>query len=128
MKQNYKLNKNRSKLFGIIINPELSEKPKEIDSLDRFMLTEFLNNLRIVNVSRNNTTINDFFDKDNTIVLKKSLKRFIDENTLNIHKQPTSLLLLYVLLTSIMYHSADIDFRRPSPFQSGNMPTQFCPP
>jgi len=29
--------------------------------------------------------INDFFDKNNTIVLKKSLKRFIDENTLNIH-------------------------------------------
>ena len=75
MKQNHKSNKNRSKLFGVVINPVLSEKVdwknmstleigenlKRIGFLDRFKLTEALNNLEIVNVSKNKTTINDFF-------------------------------------------------------------------
>ena len=75
MKKNYKSNKNKSKLYGVVINPELSEKVnwenmsaleigeklKHINFLDRFMLTENLNNLEIVNVSNNKTSINDFF-------------------------------------------------------------------
>jgi hypothetical protein len=38
MKQNHKSNKNRSKLFGVVINPVLSEKvdwKKYVDSRDR---------------------------------------------------------------------------------------------
>jgi hypothetical protein len=66
MKQNHKSNKNRSKLFGVVINPVLSEKVdwknmstleigeklKRIGFLDKFKLTEALNNLEIVNVSK----------------------------------------------------------------------------
>ena len=75
MKQNHKSNKNRSKLFGVVINPVLSEKVdwknmstleigenlKRIGFLDRFKLREALNNLKIVNVSKYKTTINNFF-------------------------------------------------------------------
>ena len=75
MKQNHKSNKNRSKLFGVVINPVLSEKVdwknmstleigetlKRIGFLDRFKLIEALNNLEVVNVSKNKTNINDFF-------------------------------------------------------------------
>lgn len=63
------VNKNRSKLFGIIINPKLSEKTnwkdlsiseinlklKEIKFLNKFMLIDYLNNLEVENVSKNIT-------------------------------------------------------------------------
>ena len=68
------VNKNRSKLFGIIINPKLSEKTnwkdlsiseinlklKEIKFLNKFMLIDYLNNLEVENVSKNITYIKDF--------------------------------------------------------------------
>lgn len=64
MKKNYKSNKNRSKLFGVVINPELSEKVnwenmsvleigeklKYINFLDRFTRIANLNNLKIINL------------------------------------------------------------------------------
>ena len=67
-------NKNRSKLFGIVINPkldktinwkslsieELKNKLKEIKFLDKFLLRKYLNDLKIENVSKNLTNINNF--------------------------------------------------------------------
>ena len=69
-----KVNKNRSKLFGIVINPkldermsweslssvELGEKLKELKFVNKFLLTEYLNNLEVENVSKNLTGIEDF--------------------------------------------------------------------
>lgn len=69
-----KVNKNRSKLFGIVINPkldermnweslsslEVGEKLKEMKFLNKFLLTEYLNNLEVKNVSDNLTGIKDF--------------------------------------------------------------------
>ena len=66
-----KVNKNRSKLFGIVINPkldkrmtweslssvEVGEKLKELKFLNKFLLTEYLNNLKVENVSKNLTGI-----------------------------------------------------------------------
>ena len=66
MKQNHKSNKNRSKLFGVVINPVLSEKVdwknmstleigetlKRIGFLDRFKLIEALNNLEVVYINQ----------------------------------------------------------------------------
>lgn len=67
-------NKNRSKLFGVVINPkldktinwenlsieELDKKLKEIKFLDKFLLTKYLNDLKIENISKNLTSINNF--------------------------------------------------------------------
>ena len=69
-----KVNRNRSKLFGIVINPkldepmtweslssvEVGEKLKELKFLNKFLLTEYLNNLKVENVSNNLTGIEDF--------------------------------------------------------------------
>ena len=69
-----KVNNNRSKLFGVIINPKLNEKInwknlsipeinlklKEIKFLNKFLLINYLNNLEIENVSKNVTYIKDF--------------------------------------------------------------------
>ena len=69
-----KINKNRSKLFGVVINPkldktinweslsieELDNKLKEIKFLDKSLLTKYLNDLKIENVSKNLTSINNF--------------------------------------------------------------------
>jgi len=40
---------------------EIGEKLKRIGFLDKFKLTKALNNLEIVNVSKNKTTIKNFF-------------------------------------------------------------------
>ena len=69
-----KVNKNQSKLFGIVINPkldermnweslsslEVGEKLKEMKFLNKFLLTEYLNNLEVENVSNNLTGLKDF--------------------------------------------------------------------
>ena len=69
-----KVNKNRSKLFGVVINPklderinwkglsslEVGEKLKEMKFLNKFLLTEYLNNLEVENVSNNLTGLKDF--------------------------------------------------------------------
>ena len=64
-----KVNKNQSKLFGIVINPkldkrisilEVGEKLKEVKFLNKFLLTEYLNNLEVENLSNNLTIIEDF--------------------------------------------------------------------
>lgn len=74
MEKKKKVNKNRSKFFGIVINPkldkrinwkslsflEVGEKLKEMKFLNKFLLTEYLNNLEIENVSNNPTSIKDF--------------------------------------------------------------------
>lgn len=74
MAKSKKVNKNRSKLFGVVINPkldeqmsweslsslEVGEKLKELKFLNKFLLTEYLNNLEIENVSNNLTVIKDF--------------------------------------------------------------------
>ena len=66
-----KVNKNRSKLFGVVINPkldepmsweslsslEVGEKLKELKFLNKFLLTKYLNNLEVENVSNNLTGI-----------------------------------------------------------------------
>lgn len=66
--------RNRSKLFGIVINPKLSEivdwknmsiseigeKLKQLKFLDKYLLTKYLNNLDVINVSNNKTLMNDF--------------------------------------------------------------------
>ena len=68
------VNKNRSRLFGIVINPKLSEKInwkdlsiseinlklKEVKFLNKFILIDYLNNLEVENVSKNITYIKDF--------------------------------------------------------------------
>ena len=69
-----KVNKNRSKLFGIVINPkldkrmtweslssvEVGEKLKELKFLNKFLLTKYLNNLEVENISNNFISIKDF--------------------------------------------------------------------
>ena len=69
-----KVNKNRSKLFGIVINPklderitweslsslEVGEKLKELKFVNKFLVTEYLNNLEVENVSNNLTGVKDF--------------------------------------------------------------------
>lgn len=74
MKNSKIVNRNRSKLFGIVINPKLSEivdwknmsiseigeKLKQLRFLDKYLLTEYLTNLEVINVSNNKTSINDF--------------------------------------------------------------------
>ena len=56
-----KVNKNRSKLFGVVINPklyermsweslsslEVGEKLKELKFLNKFLVTKYLNNLKV---------------------------------------------------------------------------------
>ena len=74
MKKQISVNRNRSKLFGVVINPKLSEKIdwkkmtvlevgeklKQIKFLNKFLLTEYLNNLEVVNISNNKTSIDNF--------------------------------------------------------------------
>lgn len=74
MKKETSINRNRSKLFGVVINPKLSEKIdwkkmsileigeklKQTKFLNKFLLTEYLNNLEIINISNNKTSINNF--------------------------------------------------------------------
>ena len=74
MKNSRIVNKNRSKLFGIVINPKLSgtvdwksmsvseigEKLKQLKFLDKYSLMNYLNNLEVKNVSNNTTLINDY--------------------------------------------------------------------
>lgn len=74
MKNSRIVNKNRSKLFGIVINPKLSgtvdwksmsvseigEKLKQLKFLDKYSLMNYLNNLEVKNVSNNRTLINDY--------------------------------------------------------------------
>ena len=69
-----KKNLNRSKLFGIVINPKLDQsinwkdmsvleidnKLKELNFLDRFLMTDILNKIRLQNVNKNYTDIADF--------------------------------------------------------------------
>lgn len=69
-----KKNMNRSKLFGIVINPKLDQsinwkdmsileidnKLKELNFLDRFLMTDILNKIRLQNVNKNYTDIADF--------------------------------------------------------------------
>ena len=69
-------NKNRSKLFGIVINPKLDEKInwkdfsileinstlKEIEFINKFLLMDCLNNLEVENVSKNKTYIKILLD------------------------------------------------------------------
>ena len=69
-----KKNMNRSKLFDIVINPkldqitnwkdmsilEIDDKLKELNFLDRFLMTDILNKIRLQNVNKNYTDIVDF--------------------------------------------------------------------
>lgn len=69
-----KKNINRSKLFGIVINPkfdqvidwrsmsilEIDNKLKELKFPDRFVITDTLNKIRLQNVNKNYTDIVDF--------------------------------------------------------------------
>lgn len=69
-----KKNVSRSKLFGIVINPkfdqvidwkfmsslEIEYKLKELRFPDRFVMTEILNQIRLQNVNKNYTDIEDF--------------------------------------------------------------------
>jgi len=78
-------NKNRSKLFGVVINPKLDKtinweslsierldnKLKEIKFLDKFLLTKYLNDLKIENISKNLTSINNFVGQ---LELRKNTK------------------------------------------------------
>ena len=71
MKNSRSVNKNRSKLFEVVINPNLSEKLdwknisiseigdklKQLRVLNKFLLIESFNNLEIINVSNNKTSI-----------------------------------------------------------------------
>ena len=77
MKNSKIVNNNRSKLFGIVINPKLSEivdwknmsvseigeRLKQLKFLNKYLLLEYLNNLEVINVSNNKITIKDFFGK-----------------------------------------------------------------
>ena len=68
------VNKNRSKLFGVVINPKLDEKInwrdfsileinsklRELKFINKFLLMDCLNNLEVENVSKNKTYIKDF--------------------------------------------------------------------
>ena len=67
MKNSKVVNRNHSKLVGIVMNPKLSEivdwknmsiseigeKLKQLKFLDKYLLTEYLNNLEVINVSNN---------------------------------------------------------------------------
>ena len=69
-----KKNMNRSKLFGVVINPkfdeiidwksmsssEMENKLKELKFPDRFVITDILNQIRLQNVNKNYTDIEDF--------------------------------------------------------------------
>ena len=69
-----KKNVSRSKLFGIVINPkvdkmidwksmsslEMENKLKELKFPDRFVMTDILNQIRLQNVNKNYTDIEDF--------------------------------------------------------------------
>lgn len=69
-----KKNLNRSKLFGLVINPKFDEminwksmsslevenKLKELKFPDRFVMTDILNQIRLQNVNKNYTDIEDF--------------------------------------------------------------------
>ena len=69
-----KKNVSRSKLFGIVINPKIDEmidwksmsslemenKLKELKFPDRFVMTDILNQIRLQNVNKNYTHIEDF--------------------------------------------------------------------
>ena len=69
-----KKNVSRSKLFGIVINPKINEmidwksmsslemenKLKELKFPDRFVMTDILNQIRLQNVNKNYTDIEDF--------------------------------------------------------------------
>ena len=69
-----KVNKNRSKLFGVVINPKLNEKInwenfsisdinlklKEIKFINKFLLINYLKELEVENVSKNVTYVKDF--------------------------------------------------------------------
>jgi len=68
------VNKNRSKLFGIVINPkfdeiidwksmsnlEMENRLKELKFPDRFVMTDILNKIQLQNVNKNYTGIKDF--------------------------------------------------------------------
>lgn len=74
MAKTKKISKNRLKLFGVVINLKLDErmnwgslsslevrkKLKEMKFLNKFLLTEYLNNLEVENVSNNLTDLEDF--------------------------------------------------------------------
>ena len=69
-----KKNVSRSKLFGIVINPKIDEvvdwksmSSLEIDNIlnelrfpNRFVITDILNQIRVENVNKNYTDIEDF--------------------------------------------------------------------
>lgn len=69
-----KKNVSRSKLFGIVINPKIDEvvdwksmsgleidnKLNELRFPDRFVMTNILNQIRLQNVNKNYTDIEDF--------------------------------------------------------------------
>ena len=69
-----KKNVNRSKLFGVVINPkfdemidwksmsslEMEDKLKELKFPNRFVMTDILNQIRLQNVNKNYTDIEDF--------------------------------------------------------------------
>lgn len=74
MKETKKKNMNRSKLFGVVINPkfdelinwksmlysEMEDKLEELKFPNRFVMTDILNEVRIQNVNKNYTEIEDF--------------------------------------------------------------------
>ena len=69
-----KKNVSRSKLFGIVVNPKVDEmvdwksmsslemenKLKELRFPDRFLMTDILNQIRLQNVNKNYTDLEDF--------------------------------------------------------------------
>lgn len=73
-KKEKKKNLNRSNLFGLVINPkynqvidwksmsvlEMDNKLKELKFLNRFVITDILNKIRLQNVNKNYTDIADF--------------------------------------------------------------------
>ena len=74
VKKESKKNVSRSKLFGLVINPkinktvdwrsmsnlEIENKLKELRFPDRFVMTDILNQIRLQNVNKNDTYIEDF--------------------------------------------------------------------
>ena len=74
VKKESKKNVSRSKLFGLVINPkinktvdwrsmsnlEIENKLKELKFPDRFVMTDILNQIRLQNVNKNDTYIEDF--------------------------------------------------------------------
>jgi hypothetical protein len=73
-KKEKKKNMNRSKLFGVVLNPkndqvvdwksmsilEMDNKLRELKFPDRFVITDILNKIRLQNVNKNYTGIVDF--------------------------------------------------------------------